>query len=418
MLSEIWNNPARLLATADGLVMQMRFDDAVPVYQRLVECDPTHVQAMVNLGCICRANDDFDKAEYWLERARAIHPTFRDLYFARATLYTQMGENDKSIEVLEQIADDIDATFLLATLYLARGDYARGFRLYRLRGHSAWAKPGRYPPIKPFDHWSEATDRTVAVFHEGGLGDAIQFVRYIPQLATVARTITLFVPATLHRLFAQLPDNVRLTASYEEYDPAAFDYSTSTVEMPYHFRTTIDTIPASIPYLQVPQEMIDRRRLPVTSLKRVGLCWAGGAPDDHHTRSYDDRRSFDLKQYAPLGAMPGIEFISLQIGQRAEQTCDGLTVSRVLDPSFDVLDSAAIIAQLDLVITVDTAIVHLAAAIGTPVWLLSRRDACWRWLQNAPNNPWYPSVLRVFGQRRYGDWAEPIADIAALLAGD
>lgn len=186
--------------------------------------------------------------------------------------------------------------------------------------------------------------------------------------------------------------------------------------MPYHFRTSFETVPNDNPYLFVPNEAIEARRLPETSLTRVGLCWAGGTSDELNQRNYDYRRSFDLDTYKPLSVVRGIEFVSLQMGQRSDQTCDALPMLRPLDESFDFLDTAAVIAQLDLVITVDTAVAHLAAAIGKPVWLLSRYDCCWRWTKNQRENVWYPN-LRVFGQTVYRDWSRPIAQVVVALAG-
>jgi tetratricopeptide (TPR) repeat protein len=414
-LRDFPENTDLLLLKANSLVMQMRFDAAVPVYHHLLDRDPANVQSMINLGNICRANDDFEQAQRWFDRAEANDPEFRDLLFARATMYTQMGDDRRAVQLLEQIAADVDAQFLLSLLYLSSGDYERGFRLYRSRGYSVWATAGKFAqPTNSFDHWSETAGKTVAVIPEGGYGDLLQFVRYIPLLAQVAKAITLCVPAALTRLLDQMPANVSL-APTDSYDPTAFDYVTTTVEMPYHFRTTLETIPDTIPYLSVPASAIARRRLPPTDMIRVGLCWAGGTQDGFNQRSYDSRRSFDLAVYAPLGRIAGIEFVSLQMGQRAEQVRVDLPLQRPLDASFDFLDTAAIIAQLDLVISVDTSIVHLAAAIGKPVWVLSRYDACWRWLHNRSDSPWYPGVLRVFGQKRYNDWSDPINEVVQAL---
>ena len=407
-----------LLLKANSLVMQMRFDDAEVMYRRLLERDPTHVQSILNLGNIARAKEDFAEAMRWYDRVEAIEPDFRDLIFARATMHCHRGEDGAAIELLEPIGDDVNAQFLLSLLYLARGDYERGFRMYRARSNTVWYNTGHFVyPINPFDHWSEAAGQRIAIIQEGGFGDMLQFVRYIPMLADVAETITLYSPPLLHRLFSHnMPANVSVRFTYDDYVPANFDYVTTDVEMPYHFRTTLASIPDRCPYLLVPRGAIEARRLPETSLKRVGLCWAGGERDELNQRSYDYRRSFDLETYAPLGAIPGIEFVGLQMGQRAEQTCEALPLTRVLEPSFDFLDTAAIIMQLDLVITVDTAVAHLAASIGKPVWVLSRYDCCWRWLKNRPESPWYPGVLRVFGQKVYRDWSHPLNEVAEALA--
>lgn len=424
-LKDFPDNPDLLLLKANSLVMQMRFDEAIPVYEHLLERDPKHVQSMINLGNIARAKDDFAQAMEWFAEAEALEPDSRDLIFARATMHTQRGEDVKAIEFLEPISDDVDAQFLLALLYLARGEYERGFRLYRSRSNAIWYKTGNFVyPLNPFDHWTEVNGKRIAIVQEGGFGDMLQFVRYIPAIAAIAE-VTLFTPPSLYRLFRHsLPGNVKISDTYQTedatrrcgYDPSAYDYVTTDVEMPYHFRTSFETVPNDIPYLYVADEVIEARRLPPTSRLRVGLCWAGGKQDELNQRSYDSRRSFDLDTYAPLSAVRGIEFVSLQVGQRSEQTCDALPMLRPLDDSCDFMDTAAIISQLDLVISVDTAVAHLAAAIGKPVWLLSRYDCCWRWTKNRRESVWYPN-LRVFGQTAYRDWTQPIAQVVVALAG-
>lgn len=409
------NDPELLSIRADSLVMLRQFDEARAAYLELLQHVPDHMTAMVNLGCLYRANDDFAAAKQWFERAAAIDPHFRILIFARATMHIQLGENDEAMSLLEPLTEDVDAKFLLANLYLADGEYERGFHLYRSRGYSAWSQAER--PVTghhwtPFDHWTEATNKTVAVFHEGGAGDIIQLCRYLPLLADVARHVTYYVPQSLHRVLAGLPANVDVSSAFADFDPAQYDHVTTDLEMPYHFRTTLNTIPDRVPYLHVPPATLAEHRLPPTDKMRVGLCWAGGFTEGQPGH-WSERRSFDLVQYAPLAAVPDVEFVSLQLGPRAEQT--GVPVLRVLQPGFDYLDTAAIISQLQLVITVDTSIVHLAAALGTSVWLLSRLDACWRWLRNRPSNPWYPDVLRVFGQTAYRDWGQPIAEVTEAL---
>ena len=170
------------------------------------------------------------------------------------------------------------------------------YRLYRPRCHSIRFRPASAYPIKPFDHYTEAAGKRIAVIAEGGLGDMIQFVRYIPMLAEVAESITMYTPPSLIPLFHHLPKNVTLESRHAaaDYVNQAFDYITTDVDMPYAFRTTLETIPNQLPYLSVPEAEIERHRLPATSRRRVGLCWAGGERDSINQRSYDDRRSFDL----------------------------------------------------------------------------------------------------------------------------
>ena len=415
-LRDFPDDPDLLLLKANSFIMQMRFDDAEAQYLRLLDRDPQHIQSMVNLGNIARSRDDIAQAKQWFARAEALEADFRDLIFARATMHTQLGEDEAAIELLEPIGHDVDAQFLLSLLYLSHGDYERGFRLYRSRANAIWYKGGNFVhPLNPFDHWSEAEGKRIAVIHEGGNGDMMQFCRYFPMLAEIAADITVFTPPHVARLLSYNMPNLTVLSSYENFTVESFDYVTTEVEMAYHFRTSLESIPDKIPYLSVPDEMIEEHRLPATDLLRVGLCWAGGKQDELNQRNYDVRRSFDLATYAPLATIPGIEFVSLQFGPPAEETCEALPMLRVLDSSFDFLDTAAIIMQLDLVISVDTAVVHLAAALGKPTWLLSRYDGCWRWIKNCPESPWYPDVLRVFGQKQYRDWSAPIAEVTEAL---
>lgn len=400
-----------LLLKANNHVMRVEFDDAETIYRQLLMRYPSHIQSLINLGNICRAKDRFKQAEQLFDQAAKIDPDYRDLKFARATMYSQQGNDVAAQKVLEPIAHDIDAQFLLSLIYLSRGDYERGFRMYRARIHSTWYRHGSYVyPLKPFDHWSEVTGKDIAIIQEGGLGDLIQYVRYIPKLAEVAKSITLYVPESMMRLLCILPVTLKSSA----YD-LQFDYITTDGELPYHFRTTWDTVPNSVPYLFVSEQDIAEHILPSSEFKipkRVGLCWAGGERGALNQRNYDHRRSIDLAQLAPLSQIRGIEFVSLQFGPRADE--NGMDVIRVIEPSFDFLDTAAVIAQLDLVISVDTSVVHLAAAMGKPTWLLSRYDHCWRWRDNR-QSAWYPDV-RIFGQKAYRDWSAPLEELQAALA--
>lgn len=413
-LADFPDNIDLLLLRANNYVVKMMFDQAETVYRNILERDPKHVQSIINLGNIHRNKDEFDEAEAMFAYAESLEPNFRDLTFARATMFTQRGEHDKAKALLESIAHDVDAQFLLSLMYLAEGDYLRGFRMYRARCHSIWYKAGNYTyPLKPFDHYTEAAGKKVAIIHEGGLGDMLQFARYVPKLAKGAKSVTMFTPPSLTRLLRYSMPETILQSEYTEQILSQFDYITTDAELPYSFRTTIHTIPNELPYLFVPDSVIEQHRLPPTSKRRVGLCWAGGPRDHLNQRSYDDRRSMELHLLAPLAEIKGIEFVSLQYGPRSNDT--GMNLTRVIDPSFDFMDTAAIVAQLDLVVSVDTSVVHLAAGMGKPTWVLSRYDCCWRWLRNQPHNPWYPGVVRVFGQDRYRDWSKPLIDLKEAL---
>jgi hypothetical protein len=194
----------------------------------------------------------------------------------------------------------------------------------------------------------------------------------------------------------------------------AFDYYCPLMSVPQRVGTTLDNIPAQCPYLRADAGLASKwaERLAPLAGRRVGLSWSGNP-----TMMHDRERSILFEQFAPLIALPGIQFVSLQKDSAADQLrC--AAGERVLDWTAeldDFADTAALVANLDLVISVDTAIVHLAGAMGKPIWLLNRYDPCWRWLLDRDDSPWYPT-LRQFRQTRRGDWDRVMADVREALA--
>ena len=381
---------------------------AFAYYESILHDDPTDIHAHLNLAVMHRALSHFDQTERHYAAAYDIDPENVSVAIGRASLHLDHGRSAEARALLEPHRDNPDVQFLLATDALARGDYQTGWSLYQSRWNTAVGKSHTKPP-RPFSDLSEIKNKRVAVLREGGHGDVIQFARYIPLLAAQAAEVLLFVfPSELRLLRHNMPANVTLKATTEM--PEDYEYTTALFDLPYHFRTTIETIPAA-PYLTVPVFS----RLPPTAKKRIGVCWAGGAQINVNDRSHDRHRSIRLNQLASLGDFSdNIEFINLQAGARGNDT--GLPMTRVLEDGFDWLDTAGIIAQLDLVITVDTAVVHVAGALGRPTWLLSRFNPCWRWLGNRPDGLWYPGIVRVFGQTAYDDWVPVIARLHDELA--
>jgi tetratricopeptide (TPR) repeat protein len=283
----------------------------------------------------------------------------------------------------------------------------------RLPGHTALPLDRLLPDLAVA---GDLTGRTVLLTHEEGYGDTLQFARYAPLLARRGARVVLAVPAALARLLAPLAPLA---------DPAAplpaYDFHCPFFSLPRVFATTPETVPAAVPYLAADPVLAagwrDRLRAAGPGL-RVGLVWAGQArPWLPGFATLDRRRSAGLAAFAPLAGVAGVTFVSLQAGPSATEAAappPGLTV---LDPMGDVADfadTAAIIAGLDLVVSVDTAVVHLAGALGTPVLLLDRYDNCWRWLSGRDDSPWYPG-LRIFRQDRLGDWDGPLIRAAAAL---
>ena len=259
-------------------------------------------------------------------------------------------------------------------------------------------------------------DRLILLVAEQGHGDTLQFCRYVPQIAAGARGTILAVQPGLVRLLSRLPGVSEIIT--EGGRPSSFDLWCSLMSLPRAVGTTLETIPAVTPYLTAdPADVAHwRARLARLAGLRVGLCWAGGQFNLGQVYR-DRRRSLALDALAPLGDVPGVQFFSLQKGPPAAEAArppHGLRLHDFTGELDDFADTAALVDNLDLVISVDTAVVHLAGALGRPVWLLNRFDTCWRWLQNRDDSPWYPS-LRQFRQPAPGDWASVIGRARGAL---
>ena len=248
-----------------------------------------------------------------------------------------------------------------------------------------------------------------------GLGDTIQFVRYLPLLAETAASVQLEAQPALLSLLAGLPGIQRLHALAADQDRpiAAFgcDAEIEVTELPHGFRTRLDTVPADIPYLRPgPRRVAEarQRRARPGEGAAVGLVWAAGV--------WKPERSLALARLAPLSRIPGVKLVNLQRGPEYEcwrASASKPAMAEIFD-SDSISAVAATIAALDLVVTVDTMVAHLAGALGVPVWVMLHHAADWRWLLDRRDSPWYPT-MRLFRQPRPGDWDPVIAEIAAAL---
>jgi hypothetical protein len=258
----------------------------------------------------------------------------------------------------------------------------------------------------------------VLVVQEEGLGDTLQFLRYLPLLAERGAHVAVAVPTQLTRLMRTISGVAEAPDSNAPVPRHHFHCSFNG--LPRAFETTLETIPCAVPYLDADPALVTDwgGRLPPTQAVRVGLVWAGQArPWLPGFIGLDQRRSTDLATLAPLAAVSGVQFVSLQKGPAALETRmpgGAFDLIDVMNEVRDFADTAAIIANLDLVISVDTSVVHLAGAMGKPVFLLDRYDHCWRWLSGREDSPWYPS-LRIFRQARPSDWAAVIARVMVAL---
>jgi tetratricopeptide (TPR) repeat protein len=362
---------------------------AIAVFRRATALAPEAAGAWSNLGMALKIEGRFDESLQAYDRARALAPSDPQIRLNRAVALLRAGRMAEAWEDYES--------------RLEIGGRAR-LSLRRL--------------LPSLANGVELEGRTVLAWHEEGYGDTIQFARYLPLLAERGARVLAWVPKPLMRLVSTLPGVAEVLTPPAA--PPAFDWHIPFFSLPRAFGTTLATIPAPMSYLAADPAGIAAwaARLPAGGL-RVGLVWAGQArPWLPGFAALDARRSTDLTTLAPLAQVPGLTLVSLQAGpaaRQARQPPPGMVLHDPMGKVMDFADTAAIIANLDAVVSVDTSVAHLAGALGRPVLLLDRYDSCWRWLAGREDSPWYPS-LRIFRQPRPGDWAPVVTRVAEALA--
>jgi len=299
----------------------------------------------------------------------------------------------------------------LGIISLLQGDFETGWPEYswrRLEDDPVF-KVRNYRP--PFWDGEDLTGKTIFVYPEQGLGDIIQFVRYLPMLRQRGGRVAFDIPLPMARLMWDL-DGIDVSLKDGDTLPP-FDYHIPLLELPKLLGTTLDTIPAAKAYLHADKDLVEAwgERLGRKEEFRIGLVW-GGSPD--HLKDRD--RSIEPELFRPLVETPGVSALSLMVGRDGEAgRVFGDVVTDLAPDLGDFADTAAAITNMDLVISVDTAVVHLAGALGTMVWTLLPFNSDWRWMLGRDDSPWYPS-MRLFRQEKREDWEGIIERVAAELA--
>jgi hypothetical protein len=402
-----------------------RPEEALASCRAAIALRPGLAQAHCNLGALLDDAGRSEEAIASYRRALEIDPA---LAAARASLGNALMSVGELREAGEQLREALRlepgmdrARFAQANWLLMQGDYAAGLPLYEARFaetalSSAYAGlRGRMAAFQGLPQWrgEQAGGRTLLVWSEQGLGDSLMTLRYLPLLKERGfGKVIAYCDRELERLVRGLPQ-VDEVATRDAPPPLArADLHCPLMSLPLAFGTRLETIPRQVPYLFPPESL--RRawaaRLPPAPPARVGLVWAGGSRNPR-----DPQRSLSLAQYAPLLAIEGVRFVSLQQGEAAAQLAgSGAGVVDWMRECGDLADTAALICGLDLVISVDTAVAHLAGALGRPVWMLSRFESEWRWLFEGEAAPWYPT-MRVFRQPAPGRWDAVVARLAGEL---
>jgi tetratricopeptide (TPR) repeat protein len=392
-----------------------RFEEAAAAAAAAIALRPNYPEAHCNLGNALQPLLRYEDAEACYRTAVSLRPDSAAHHSNLSVVLTAQGRLEEALaaqrRALELDPGFIDARYNHAITLLLDGQYSAGWRQYETRWHLSWSPPRGFQQPQ----WAGETlcGQTILLHPEQGLGDTLQMVRYAPLVAARGGRVVLEVQAPLVRLMAGLPGVQQVIPLGGELPP--FDWHCPLFSLPLAFGTSLHTIPAE-PYLVAPPDLAAQwaARLGRRTGLRVGLVWGGAEKIGWHVNR---QRSVALDQLAPLATIPGVNLYSLQKDPDAAaiHIAAKLGIVDLMADVVDFADTAALVAQLDLVISVDTSTAHLAAAMGKPVWLLSRHNGCWRWLTNRHDSPWYPS-LRIYRQERPGDWAPAIGRVAADLA--
>jgi Tfp pilus assembly protein PilF len=428
---------------------QQAYQEAVESYRRALALDPSQHEFHTELGNVFTEMGNYGAAVEAHRRALALKPDSAAAVFGLGFFFERKGDLNSAVEayrnalkldpqlvgahlhlgiisilqgdivvagefferVLELTPDSAEARSFLGLIHLTQGNFRQGWSEYEDRRGTPQFLRDRRTFSQPLWKGEALEGSRILLYAEQGLGDTLHFVRYVPLVAARGGKVVLEVPSRLHRLLAHTSGAVEVIRAGEAIPEV--DWQCPLLSLPLAFATELNSIPAKIPYVNAEPAQVEawRKILPGNSL-RVGLVW-GGSP----LHPYDALRSIKLEQLAPLTNLAGTTFYSLQMGAPAEQVKQLGPLAHLTDlqdEQKDFADTAAIVANLDLVISIDTSVAHLAGAMGKPVWILLNNSPDWRWLLKRDDSPWYPTA-RLFRQSTLGNWQDALAPVEREL---
>jgi tetratricopeptide (TPR) repeat protein len=381
---------------------------AADSYQRAILAQPTHAKAHNNRAGALKKLGALDEAVASCRRALESEPGYAAAHNTLGALLADLGQTDEALAQFRSAIyfdpDYPDAHMNLGMMLLKQGRFEEGWSHYEWRLKSEADAFKGFPRIaQPMWDGQPLEGRPILLYAEQGRGDMFQFIRYAAMVQKRGGRVLVECAAPFLPLLMYCPGIDALGANRADFPP--FDVHAPLLSLPRLFGTDLTSIPAPVPYLFAREELARqwRERLSDCGSFQIGICWQGSP-----TYETDRQRSFHLTQFAPLAEIPGVQLISLQKGPGTEQLAEAPFPVRILGHEFDesagaFMDSAAVMKNVDLVITSDTATAHLAGALGVPVWVALPRVADWRWLLDREDSPWYPT-MRLFRQHEAGEW--------------
>jgi len=390
----------------NALKEQGKLDEAIAAYNKALSIKPDHAEAYNNMGVTLQDQGKLGEAIAAYNKALSIKPDYAEAYCNMGLALQDQGKPDEAIvaynKALSIKPDHAEAYCNKSYSHLLMGDFDEGWDLYEWRTQTKEKKARKAREHLSWDGTKNISGKRFVVYEEQGLGDKIQFCRYLPLLVQENAFVTFQVTSALHSLLGTLDSNIILTNGLPSEDQ--IDFEVPLMSLPYLFKTEPKTIPASIPYLYADEAKVKlwAERLHKDNFK-IGICWQGSKT------KVDVGRSFPLSLFEKISRISDVELISLHKGLGEDQVSDVNFNLTSFDGNFDTgtdafIDTAAIMANCDLIITSDTAVAHLAGALGRPTWVALKYIPDWRWMLNRSDNQWYPTMT-LYRQKITGDWA-------------
>ena len=398
----------------------LRYDEAIASYERATSLRPTFAEAYFNRGNTLRDMLRFDEALASYGQAASAKPRYAEAHCNKGILLQQIKRYDEARASFDAaIASDPDYTdgqFNRAEFFLLMGDYQQGWDLYEWRFKTKYLES--HPAAINLPLWTGAQSvagKRILIHSKAGYGDYLMFIRYVPLLKKLGATVIVFAPKPLLALFSASDTDVQVV-DMDEPVPEV-DFQCPIMSLPKVFRTTLDTIPADLPYLKAPPEKLAywRQKLPASKKLRIGLMWSG-SPNRNIDKNPLRNRTAPLNAIRPLLDLP-FEFHSLQKEPLEDEAALLSSLTQIhnhQEELGDFSDTAALIDRMDLVISIDTSVAHLAGGLGKPLWVILPYASDYRWMPEGDKTPWYPNVTQ-FRQNAVGDWNNVIERVKDRL---
>ena len=419
------NDPKTRLALAQTYKNQKHFDEAIETLIEGLARKPYHIMLTVELATVYSLLNQLDKSLTVYQEFDQQIPNNPTILYNSAFVLKQMEKLDEAILFLNKVLETgqyhDEALFERGLIYLAMGDFKQGWQGYEWR-YNRFLPGSIRTYTQPRWDGSDLHGKTILIHAEQGFGDTFQFIRYAKLIKEKNGIVIAVVQDPLVTLIQRCP-YIDQVVSIDETPPYC-DVQAPIMALPYILQTRIDTIPNECPYLTADEKLVDywKKQLSADKNFKIGICWQ--PKNKHATPALQEtvtRKSVHVRQFEPLSAIPGVTLYSLQKTTGTDQLENLPSSMQVIsfDNDFDqsngrFMDSAALIKNLDLIITVDTSVCHLAAGLGVPTWVLLPKLADWRWMMNRTDSPWYPT-MRLFRQPTAGDWESVIKEVVEEL---